>query len=205
MYRTSTGERILTGKEAEVFQQMIGLLLLDDFDPATIKIVATEPQATPYGIAAYDDMSFGQQLWTLNLVAKALLIESTPSPPQVAYVEATVATIFIMADILIQIDERLQAAAPSPSFVELMKGALAEQGDESCDDLNPRELIEILEERILWYSDYCTLNKKFLDSASESSRQLDEANGGYYTAVAHDPPESQYKTLYEELIELMEV
>lgn len=203
MYRTSTGERILTGKEAEVFKHMLSVML-DEFDP-TVEWNITDPEMTTYGITAYDDMSFGQKLWSLNLVSKALLDKSVPYPPLVAYVEATVATVFIMADVLLDMEK--DQPEDYPSFTESMKAALdehAELGDESCDDLEPESLVAILEERIFWDQDYLSADI-YLDSASESNRPLDEANGGYYTAIAHDPPESQYKALYDELIELMVV
>ncbi|PHS05026.1 MAG: hypothetical protein COA78_15760 [Blastopirellula sp.] len=203
MYRTSTGERTLKGKEAEAFQHMLSMML-DEFDP-TVEWNITDPEMTTYGITAYDEMSFGQKLWSLNLVSKALLVESITYPPLVAYVEATVATVFIMADVLLDMEK--DSSADYPKFTDLMKAALAElaePGDESCDDFEPSELVTVLEERIFWDQDYLSADI-YLDSASESSRPLDEDNGGYYTAIAHDPPESQYKALYKELIELMEV
>ncbi|PHS14486.1 MAG: hypothetical protein COA78_05675 [Blastopirellula sp.] len=160
---------------------------------------------TTYGITAYDEMSFGQKLWSLNLVSKALLDKSVPYPPLVAFVEATIATVFIMADVLLDMDK--DSMVDYPKFTDLMKGALAElaePGDESCDDLEPDTLVAILEERIFWDLDYLSADI-YLDSASESSRPLDEGNGGYYTAIAHDPPESEYKALYDELIDLTEI
>ena len=203
MYRTSTGERTLTSKEAEVFKHMLSMML-DEFDPA-VEWNITDPDMTTYGITAYDEMSFGQKLWSLNLVSKALLVESVPYPPLVAYVEATVATVFIMADVLLDMEK--DSPVDYPKFTDLMKAALdelAETGDESCDELEASSLVAVLEERIFWDQDYLSADI-YLDSASESNRPLDEGNGGYYTAIAHDPPESEYQALFNELIDLTEI
>ncbi|MGY8769325.1 MAG: hypothetical protein ACKVH8_12980, partial [Pirellulales bacterium] len=110
MYRTSTGERSLKGKEAEVFKYMLSMML-DEFDPA-VEWNITDPDMTTYGITAYDEMSFGQKLWSLNLVSKSLLVEPVPYPPLVAYVEATVATVFIMADVLLDMEKDSPADYP---------------------------------------------------------------------------------------------
>jgi hypothetical protein len=88
MWRTSRGERVLTGAEWNLFREGLTELwdtVEDDFD---------RKDACNTGHAAFDALQPGQKLAMLALVGQALCDDALPSPEHTAHNEATIAAVF---------------------------------------------------------------------------------------------------------------
>ena len=202
MYRTQLGVRCLGPIESLAFKAMLEQIL-PWCDPR-VKQNQHDEENTGFGVAVFDSMTFGQKLWSLRLVAKALLDESEPPPPLHAYVEATVATILTQGEFLLDVEEESEDAIPFRSMVvdaliELDDGLSESEHQQSADSF----LIESLEEAILFDNDFD--NTERMDAPPEVARAVGAMMGipsNYFTELPPDPPEAELRDLYAQLLRL---
>lgn len=199
MYRTPDGERVLGHHEARVFRAMLGLTL-SCFEPGPAD--SGSEDATCFGIPAFDSMTRGQKLWSLRLVARALLLKDEPAPPLVAYAEATVASVFTGAGVLLDMERTDEGVGP---FRGMLVDAIREVDDQvpECHETDGHFLVECLQDQILWDLDF--LETETLDRSPEEAQQFREEMGiqdDYLIAVAEDPLDSEIDAIYAELLTL---
>ena len=209
MYRTPEGERTLKGAEAALFRDALGDLAHG--------ICAFGEELGGYGVEVFDRLTIGQQLYLLDLIGHALLVEAVAPPPLTAAVEGAVATVFASArgcvgaeaDADSQGDddagcltwrEKVLACFPADEWTD----------DDPLPDVHCRDvaewnlLIECIENGILWDDDWAA-EELFADEPPEVARRIKrELNieDDYFVWVPHDPAEAELPAILERLREL---
>jgi len=180
MWRTSQGERVLTGGEAAAFKAGLGDLVEDlaEWD---------DDQST--GVEAFDTLSYGQRLALLVDLAGALLNPSVPPPSHTSANEAAVHAVYRQLFTLIEVE--LDSDTPTTNARQLVRTASFERGlealSETDDDLDAWQgAVETLSDQVLWDRDFED-GAMFLDAAPESVNR-DEVGVGvdYFAAVSRE-------------------
>ncbi len=165
-----------------------------------------EADACSYGHRAFDRLTGEQKAWAIHQVAFGLLDKKTDIVPLMAYVEATVATIFRQMEVDIETEISMAEDCPGEDRTVIRRAVLAayEQAggnspDMLMDDEEPLRVecdifsewkmaIELLEESILWDSDYDL--DIFDDMPPQKGGRLKNTFGilnDYFSAVPDDP------------------
>lgn len=165
-----------------------------------------EPDVCCHGHRAFDRLTSEQKAWAIHQVAFGLLDKKTEIVPLMAYVEATVATIFRRMEENIDGEIQLTPDYPDEDYSSLRRAVLGayelaggNSPDMLMDDEEPlrvecdvlgewKSVIEMLEESILWDSDYDL--DVFDDMPPQQGGQLKAQHGildDYFTAVPEDP------------------
>jgi hypothetical protein len=176
-----------------------------------------ELEVYEHGHLAFDRLTTDQKAWTIHQVAFGLLDAKTEIVPLMAYVEATVATIFRQMEEDINIEIQFTKDDHDEdyySFRRVVLAAYEQVGGNSpdllidneeplrveCDILSEWEAaVEILETNILWDSDYDL--DIFDDMPPQKSGQLKDEFGildDYFTSVPKDPKRSETLKLLKE-------
>jgi hypothetical protein len=212
MWHTEPGDRVLCGREWELFRLGIELIWEDivEFD---------EPAST--WITVFDNLSQGQQLAMLEQVGSAISDEAVEAPELTALNEGTVAAVFMTLEQAVDIEIDNERGNEDTEFRTSIRSSIREAyiecfgqpaPDEAtipeldCDDADEwKDLIEQLEERILWDLDYAQAHLH-LDAPPEQSALHKSWFGidqDYYTAIAPDPTEAELKEIRKSLKRLM--
>ena len=166
MYHTPAGERILTGAEARLFAESLGMLVdfLSDDD-------------YELGNGPFDGLQRNQKIAVLLTIARALLCKEEPAPRLTATIEAAVAAVFQHVDDMLSMEIEDPQTSRPPTWRQLVLAACRESTDgsdlpsEEDEDLETwRLLIMYLEDRILWDNDWA--DDSLLDTDPEESRRM---------------------------------
>lgn len=205
MWWTSDGERILTGAEAALFREALGIL---------VDYVQQDEEGTiwQFGVPPFDTLQHGQKLAVLAQVGSGLFREDELAPKLTAVLESTVAVIYGLVRDMVQleIDDPEMAGCP-PSWRQLVLDACREReiADElpvsNCEDFGEWEiLIECLESGVLWDADW-EGGEMHLDADPETSRRLKELmriDEDFYVDVPPDPSGKRLEEILSTLREL---
>jgi hypothetical protein len=184
MWRTSCGERTLSGAEARVFAEAL-LCLLDE---------ALMDRFEDYfsGVNCFDDLTYGQKVAVLVTVGKGLLCPDVPAEELTAALEGAIAAVFekLREIIMLEIDEP-ELGTPSRNLVVAARQAM--EGEEipspTYRDRGEWDLqIQELADAILWDADYED-GYLYLDRPPEEARALREmtrVTEEYYLFVPDD-------------------
>jgi hypothetical protein len=219
MWKTSSGDRILRGAEADLIRESLSQVLYwlemdsEGFD---------DPWA--YSIPIFDRLDWRQKMALVSRVGAALLREDVPAPELSAVCEAAVGVLYenLRQCVQMEIDEddpdravevdrkqwrRLVLAAiqevdtgvPSPDPDDQLPGV-------ECDNMEAWELlIGTLETFVLWDDDWLD-EDRFLDMEPAAAAALKERFSiadDYYQQVAPDPTETEMPIIREILQSLI--
>ena len=167
MWRTSCGERVLSGAEAKVFAEAL-LNLLDE---------VTEFDFEDYelGIKCFDTLTSGQKIYVLATIGNGLFRKDVKPVELTAVLEAAIAAVFehLKKKIIIEIDE----PEPGTDWRELLVAARKEMEgenipDPTCEDSGEWETeVQRLSEAILWDVDYED-EDLYIDKPPEEAQRL---------------------------------
>jgi hypothetical protein len=203
MWRTSVGDRILTGAEAEVFRHGLASLMYDIEEAEELEM----PLLT--GVSLFDRLQYSQKLTMLEIVGGALLRESIACPMHTAVAEATIAAIFhhLETELDVEIDEHrydlrrvIVAACKECGMTDELPGL------RSTGRNRWRSAIESLTDQVLWDCDWQD-DSATMEAAPDVAEDVKDIAGitdDYYTALAPDPMPEQLSRIRASLIELVE-
>jgi len=180
MWRTSQGERVLTGGEAAAFKAGLSDLVEDLAEWG-------DDQST--GVEAFDALSYGQRLALLVDLAGALLNPSVPPPSHTSANEATVHAVYRQLFTLIEVE--LDSNTPATNARQLVRTACFERGLEALSETHVdldawQGAVESLSDQVLWDRDFED-GTMFLDAAPESLNRDEVGVGGdYFAAVSRE-------------------
>ena len=210
MWRTSRGERVLTGAEWNLFREGLTELwdtVEDDFD---------RKDACKTGHAAFDALQPGQKLAMLALVGQALYGDALPSPEHTAHNEATIAAVFeeISLGLVQEVTDQERLPDEHAEFWRtLVREAWMGIADPSmyprlptsCSDIDAwSTIVDLLSKQILWDYDFA-LGDRFLDADPDESRAAMQEMGiqpDYFTEIAPDPLDGELDRAREILRQL---
>lgn len=212
MWHTPTGTRTLRGKEWALFREGLGVLW-DAIEDANddIEFCKTE-------VDVFDRLQTPQKLAMMALVGKALSDRNTPVPQLTALAEGTLAAVLavIRHHVLFEIDmqegtidtgedgchmRRLLREAVSATCPSWRKSLPSPNGKDIDTWLS---MLEEIEERLLWDSDY-DAEENFLDHDPAQSGRLKKQLGisnDYFAAIARDPPAEELRRVRATLRDL---
>lgn len=216
MWRTPKGTRIITGVEALLFRETIGMMIDELLTERECEDI--EGMQTTYRVEAFDVLPLMQRLGLLHDVASALLRADVQLPKLTAVNEAALAAIINNVDQLIwfeidnedvSIDEVLgdrhywrrlllacnDAAEDGPvTDDEEFAKTVVSSSDKKYWDIE----IQVLENRFLWDIDfeYTDIPDMPPEKAAAERRALN-IERDYYTALAPDPREKEFDALIE--------
>lgn len=191
-WRTSQGERILVGPEANLFREAV-FSMADITDDA----IRNEDDPWDFGVPVFDRLTSESRLAMLAAVGFALLRETPECPPLTAVNEATIATIFRHIEESIHEEVASEEDTEDPFY---WRRLVRLAGAETVADLEPPAessseldewtfLVESLSDHILWDNDFNT-EGIFADAEPESAQANYEGMGideDYFLAVPPDP------------------
>lgn len=196
MWRTSQGERVLTGGEAAAFKAGLSDLVED---------LAEWRHDQSTGVEAFDALSYGQRLALLVDLAGALLNPSVPPPSHTSANEAAVHAIYRQLFTLIEVE--LDSDTPATNARQLVRTACFERGldalSDTDDDLDAwRIAVETLSDQVLWDRDFED-GAMFLDAAPESVNR-DEVGVGveYFATVSRELRDAEIEPTLVQLRQL---
>jgi hypothetical protein len=190
MWRTSAGDRALSGSEARLFASGLGYLLEE---------LESEQDDYISGVTVFDRLTHGQRVVVLDEVANGLLREETPTPPHTAANEAAIAAVFRTIRELIELETDEDPAGlsgPDSSIRRLVREACWDQqlrvsipwiGTEDPEEWE--SCTSELTDQILWDRDFED-EDTFVDAPPEETQQRLELaciSEEYYGAVPADP------------------
>jgi hypothetical protein len=171
MWRMEDGDRVFTPEEWAAFR--IGLEYLVD----SIVDDEKDPGLAETGLRAFDSLTSEQKLALLADVAAALTNPAVPPPDHTAANEGAIAAVFEFMSVALEIE--LGAEQLRTELREALLTAARQSNDRSerlpnvTDGTHDRwmEIIELLEERVLWDRDY-EMGDHFLDLPQDEARKL---------------------------------
>jgi hypothetical protein len=202
MWRTPEGNRTLSGVEAEVFLEGLRSLATELRD---------QRDDHESDVPAFDALSFGQRVSTLQDVANGLLRSDVPIGVHTAANEAAIYAIFrqlhrLVVDELMVSDEGEEECLDVRGLLCRAGSALRMDGTppvHCTDDTDWERLIETLCDRVLWDRDF-EIGSLFLDSSQDTARsRLDgesEALVPYFIAIPHDPSDVRVERMLADLL-----
>jgi hypothetical protein len=202
MWHTPSGDRILTGAEAELFRAGLASLLSG-------LEVGQWSDKLELGIKAFDELTYEQKLAMLERAGSALLGAHVPCPKLTAVAEATAGAVYysILNEIELEISERLGCHIRG-----LVRMACRQMG--SHDDLPAQrstdlerweEAVQSLMDCVLWDTDW-SAEMVPLDMKPNKARWMKAMAGiddDYYTAVAPEPSPAELQRISESLQQLV--
>ncbi|MHC4538487.1 MAG: hypothetical protein ACYTEK_07115 [Planctomycetota bacterium] len=205
MWRTQYGDRALQGAEAIVFAEALWSLL----DEATIGTL----DDYEFGIEVFDDLTFGQRIATLSIIANGLLRKDTPPVRLTAVLEGAIAAVF--QHIQNQITFEIDTPEFGTGWRELVIAARRQtEGDDSeraeipgptCEDLDEWDLqMQELSGGVLWDGDYEDA-QLYIDFSPEKSKELRGLMGipkDYFMAIADDLTDEEAQARIKQLKKL---
>jgi len=212
MWRTPNGDKIVTGP--------VGLLFAEGLRSMADEMRDSLEYGEDYGIGirAFDSLTTEQKIWSMHKVTFGLLDEHTPPCPLVAYLEATIAGIFVQIEngICFEIDMendddfqeyrfrwRQQVLAAfeltGMNALEHLEEDETPLVVESSDIDQWKDALGYLEGEVFWDDDY--LYDEFNDYPPESHKEvltkLTIADD-YYSSIPSDPSTEEAKKLLKE-------
>ena len=200
MWRTENEERILEGVEAKLFAETLLSLLDEPF--------LNELDEYPLGIKAFDNLTYGQKIYALSIIANGLLRKDVPVVELTAVLEGTIAAVFehLKNLLILETDEEGFGTDWRKMVVAVRKEA---EGEEiplpTCRDMEEWDIeVEqiiygILSDRDFDYDDIYT------DHTPEKSkwlRHLARIPENYFMAIADDLKEDEIEVKRTELRKL---
>jgi hypothetical protein len=200
MWRTSCGERVLSGAEAKVFAEAL-LNLLDE-------VTDYDFEDYELGIKCFDTLTFGQKIYVLATIGNGLFRKDVKPVELTAVLEAAIAAVFehLKKKIIIEIDE----AEPGTDWRELLVAARKEMEgedipDPTCEDLGEWETeLQQLSDAILWDVDYED-EDLYMDKPPEEAQALKDfmrMRDDYSLAIADDLTDEEAQARIKELRKL---
>lgn len=191
-WRTSAGERILTGAEADLLRAALAHASKSIEDE-----IAGFTDTWEFGVVLFDRLEPSVKLALLAGVGWALLRETQDCPKLTAVSEAAIAALFqhISQSIQLEIDAQDELADPfywRTRVLAVFKevGDALELPDPECADGSEWDfLVDVLAQGILWDDDF-DIAEEFLDAppdVSESMRDSLSIDEAYFTAIPPDP------------------
>jgi hypothetical protein len=199
MWRTHTGDRVLTDAEWCLFE--VGLDGLRD----SIEVdISTQGDDTETGVSVFDRLTPEQQLVILADTASALRDPNIPTPRHTAANEATIAAVLaeVRGALEMELDyARMEGVSLTAETTEVRRMILALWEDDSEEWGEPLPnntdadaegwvlLLELFEERILWDCDF-EMGDEFLDLPPDVARerlQLCRIDPDYYLTSPDEP------------------
>jgi hypothetical protein len=197
MYRTSQGERILLGGERRLFEESLSMMAdeLSDHDGE-------------FGVPAFDQLQRGQKLFALYRAGRALLRPDEPPPEKTAFLDAAVAAVYqhVLDMVIQEIDQPDLARHPESWRQHVVRAARESQATDPVPNETSRDkaewelVVDCLVDNVLWDRDFEL--QVHLDADPDKSRDVKKKMGiteGYYSAVAHDPPDHQLNLYFDAL------
>lgn len=221
MWQTSMGDRTLVGAEADLVRGIVGFVQ----DMINVGVEIDDPHVTE--VPLFNALQPTQQLAMLHDVSRGLLLEDVPMPELTAIREATVHVLFRELVGLVECEIDLSRLENEPDyglrslvlavFQELHRSddpEIANQwGKEELSTLPPvdcpeinewNDLAESLADRILWDRDI-EMEKILVDQSPEKAKSMKSHLGissDYFSSVAPDPDQEEFKKIQQELREL---
>ncbi len=203
MWRTPEGNRTLSGVEAEVFLEGLRSLTAELRD---------QRDDHESDVPAFDALSFGQRVSTLQDVSNGLLRSDVPIAVHTAANEAAIYAIYrqlhrMVVDELMVSDEGEEECLDVRGMLTRAASTMRLEGAPSSDCTDDAEwdaLIETLSDRVLWDRDFEGGNL-FLDSPRPPrSAEDDEIQQlvPYYAAIPQDPSDAQAEHILSDLMGL---
>lgn len=182
MWRTSNGERVLKGSEAKVFADTVLCILTD--------LTLLPDEELYIGSEVFDNLTRGQQIWTLAQVVHGLLDENVPAVPLTALNESCIAGIY--STLLSYIQTEMEFCE-NANLRQIISVAYTESTNshieaESNDIQEWKIVVDCLRDLILWDTDYDSANE-LLDLNPEATENVKETlniSDEYYTSVGYD-------------------
>lgn len=202
MWRTPEGNRTLSGIEAEVFLEGLRSLAAELRD---------QRDDHESDVPAFDALSFGQRVSTLQDVANGLLRSDVPVAVHTAANEAAIYAIYrqlhrMVVDELMVSDEGEEECLDVRGMLSRASSELRMAGTPpaQCTHVADWErLIETLCDRVLWDRDF-EIGSLFLDSPHDTARsRLDgesEVLVPYFSAIPRDPPDARVERILTDLL-----
>jgi hypothetical protein len=198
VWRTQTGERILSGAEARLIRTALGVLV----DQVEEEIQGFR-ESLDFGVPLFDRLQDRQKLALLAEVGDHLLRSTGAPPPLTATNESAVAVRYRVIEewVAMEVDDEEAIREMQNGDLFAWRRKVRAAFRESCpDDLKiPPEscrkieewslLIECLEGRVLWDADFLD-EDLYADQAPEVGQLLKNqmnVSDEYFTAVAPDP------------------
>lgn len=197
MWHTQAGDRVLCGAEARLIRTSLGVLV----DQVEMEIEGIS-ELSDFGIPIFDRLHGRQKLALLGDVGHQLLCSTDPPPPLTATNESAVAVLYKVIEewVALEIDSEadFREMGEDPfAWRRLLLKAYQEgipddpetPAETSRDASEWEILIECLETRVLWDSDYLE-EDVYADQAPETGQFLKDQMGvadDYFTGVAPDP------------------
>jgi hypothetical protein len=193
MWRTPEGNRTLSGVEAEVFLEGLRSLAAELLD---------QRDDHESDVPAFDALSFGQRVSTLQHVANGLLRSDVPVAVHTAANEAAIYAVYrqlhrMVVDELVVCEHGGEECFEVRELLHRTRTAIHADGTPPSDCTDEAEwdaLVESLSERVLWDRDF-ECGDVFLDSPREVAPPDGvgevEASVPYYGAIPQDPSDDQ--------------
>ena len=190
--------RVLEDAEAAAFREA----LISLWDEITLCDEIKEEHEV--GVGRFDELQANQKLVMLVDVGEALLYEHVASPQLTALNEGTIAAVYRQLQFCVEFE--IDDGGTGTHFRSLTHHACQQAGTEDipvifCTDIDEWTfLIEGLQDRILWDSDFESV--EMLDTTPEERATMGRIMGvseDYYTAIARDPRGDESADLKERL------
>jgi hypothetical protein len=195
MYRTPKGERTLKGAEGELMRAAL--------IAAVERVTESYPDDRwPLGVAAFDRLTTGQQLYLFDQVGRALLVEDAAPPPLLCSVDATVAALIQTIESNIRYELNFEDSHPGlfHHWRQLLLDVFTEAGetddlpDATCVDFDEWDLLlEVLDAGLLFDADYED-EEFYVDGGPEANRAIRDRMGvdnEYFAWIAPDPRDDE--------------
>jgi len=213
MWQTPDGDRTLHSSEAQLVRNSIGMMI-DELVACSRGWAHGPPE---YSVAAFDELTWTQQVAMLSEVARYLLTDTVDTLPLTAVTEATVAAVFenVRLQIEIEIDHFDNGSAGASGHqtwrelvLETYQGGSADAVDfkfqddkydvehltaDGCDISQWELLVECLADSILSCRDF-EMADTLIDEAPDRAEAMKSVLGihpDYFTSVAPDPPDTE--------------
>ena len=195
MWDTSTGRRTLQRTEAVLFAEAM-LFLLDNSSVSGLEYYTMD-------IKAFDNLTYGQKVFTLWTTAQGLLCENVRPVPRTAALEATIAAVFDHIEGMMYFEveppEEDDDPVPGPCLKELIICARKEAGADEVISIDNRshddwnfEVQQILD-NILGDVDYATsdIYQDLPPEEAEAMKSLIGIPDEYTLAIPEDLSDQQ--------------
>ena len=209
-------DTVLTGATAEVFKHATHRLV-DDIRVEVPRLGEERVYRYEVGIELFDNLPWEQKFVLIDRVLACLLEPKIESPPRAAYLDATVAAIFVamLNEIQMEIDmlddEDCDDDDPTVARKRTLDAVLSVSGDSMHGDLPTadstdiddwRVLVDTLADRVLPDEDWALANSA-LDLPPSKANALKQSMGistDYFSAIPPDANRDQARTAWASII-----
>lgn len=210
MWRTQTGDRVLTGAEARLIRTALAVLV----DQIEMEIEGIS-ELSDFEVPIFDRLQSRQKLALLADVGHHLLCSTGPPPQLTATNESAVAVLYKVIEEWVEMEidneEEIREMPGEDPFAwrRNLRDAYREcipddpetPAETSRDVAEWGILIECLETRVLWDADYLD-EDVYADQAPETGKILKDELGvadDYFTAVAPDPTDRDLEIVRQKI------